>query len=84
MSAKTSANDWQTRKERARLRSQWVADHGPACPICGGVPRRGLDYDHDHKTDAFRGFICWRCNKYMLPHWVTPEILRRAAEYLEQ
>lgn len=30
------------------------------CDICGGGTR--IAYDHDHKTDKFRGWLCMKCN----------------------
>jgi len=35
------------------------------CEICGAFGsefKRGLCFDHDHKTGKFRGWICTRCN----------------------
>src|SRR3989304_5351286 len=35
------------------------------CDICGAFGRdfrKGLCFDHDHKTGNFRGWICMRCN----------------------
>ena len=73
--------EWQRRQRRDRERAAHVAAHGPACQICGNVPKRGLDQDHDHKTDVTRGWLCHRCNR-ALPTWVTVEWLYRALVYL--
>lgn len=38
------------------------------CEICGVFAidlKRGLSYDHNHKTGKFRGWICGRCNTAM-------------------
>jgi hypothetical protein len=78
----TRETEWQRRTRRARERAEHVAEHGPACQICGNVPKRGLDQDHDHHTQKTRGWLCHRCNRILHP-WVTPEWLRRAAAYLE-
>lgn len=35
------------------------------CEVCGVFGRdfkKGLCYDHDHKTGKFRGWLCTRCN----------------------
>lgn len=86
--ARTSANDWATRKAREAAREA----HNGLCDLCGAAAgekglcgmtrRRGLDYDHDHDSGAHRGFICARANRQLWA-WVTPEWLRRAADYLE-
>lgn len=73
--------EWQRRQRRDRERAAHVAAHGPACQICGNVPKRGLDQDHDHKTDVTRGWLCHRCNR-ALPSWVTTRWLLKAARYL--
>lgn len=82
--AKTSANDWATRKTREADRAHHIFLWGNYCQICGATPKsRGLQWDHDHKTGAFRGWLCHRCNR-ALPTWVTPAWLRQAADYLER
>jgi Recombination endonuclease VII len=73
--------EWQRRQRRARERAEHVAEHGPACQICGNVPKRGLDQDHDHKTGLTRGWLCHRCNR-ALPNWVTYLWLLKAARYV--
>jgi hypothetical protein len=80
---KTSANDWATRQRINADRAAHIEAHGPGCELCGTVPKsRDLQWDHDHRTGAHRGWLCWRCNR-ALPNWVTPDWLRRAADYLE-
>jgi hypothetical protein len=74
-------SEWQRRKRRERERADHVAEHGPACQICGNVPKRGLDQDHDHRTGLTRGWLCHRCNR-ALPSWVTVRWLFLAAAYL--
>jgi hypothetical protein len=58
---------------------------GGRCAICLNRPRsRKLAVDHDHKTGAVRGLLCSRCNHRMLgAAREDPEVLRRAADYLE-
>lgn len=80
--ARTSANDWHTRQRLEQERAAHVAAHGPGCELCGMVPKtRGLQWDHDHRTGAHRGWLCHRCNR-ALPVWVTVRWLLRAACYL--
>jgi hypothetical protein len=59
---------------------------GEHCAICGTTDRgpagRRFHRDHEHSGDGtFRGLLCWNCNK-RLPHGVTSEWLRAAADYL--
>ncbi len=77
----TKETEWERRTRRARERAEHVAANGPACQICGNVPKRGLDQDHDHRTGKTRGWLDHRCNRG-LPSWVTPWWLIRAAIYL--
>lgn len=56
---------------------------GGHCALCPSEPKaRRLHVDHDHETGQVRGLLCHRCNRG-LPSFVTPEWLRRAAEYIE-
>ena len=73
--------EWQRRQRRDRERAAHVAEHGPACQICGNVPKRGLDQDHEHGTNRTRGWLDHRCNR-ALPSWITPEWLLLAFLYL--
>jgi hypothetical protein len=57
---------------------------GERCGICGAVAAtRRLHRDHDHRTGAPRGLLCFRCNT-ALPNRITPDWLRSAAVYLER
>lgn len=65
----------------ARLETQ-----GYQCAICYSLEpgwKRDWPVDHCHETGRVRGILCARCNM-MLHSRMTPEILRRAAEYLER
>ena len=53
------------------------------CQGCGReVGGRGQHIDHDHDTGEIRGVLCRFCNASLTKH-MTPEILRRLADYLE-
>ncbi|MFI5397590.1 MAG: endonuclease domain-containing protein [Candidatus Binatia bacterium] len=56
-------------------------ERAPFCAICGGTHRICLD--HDHKTGAFRGWLCNACNRALGMLKDDPAILRRAADYIE-
>jgi len=80
-----SADEYQT-----RLRAQRYQ-----CPICGWIhreqPRCRLVVDHDHKTGAIRGLLCWKCNWELISFHRTPvyfrsqeRLYRKAAQYMEK
>ena len=56
------------------------------CPICGFALDDGhrLAVDHSHKTGAIRGIVHLRCNIAIGIFKDSPEICRKAAEYLEK
>lgn len=71
------------REYRAMLEAQ---DGG--CKICGAtVETRGkrgrLAVDHCHSTLKIRGVLCHRCNSLLGYVDDSPELLRRAADYLD-
>ena len=62
---------------------QLLAEQDGHCALCPNTPKtRRLHVDHDHRTLQIRGLLCHRCNR-SLHVWVTPEWLRKAADYLE-
>ncbi|MFE2075210.1 endonuclease VII domain-containing protein [Streptomyces misionensis] len=58
---------------------------GGRCAICRETRNTNLAVDHCHKTEAVRGLLCARCNGQLLARGARdrPEVLRRAADYLE-
>lgn len=64
------------------LRSQ----HG-SCAICqtdlGTLAPKSVHIDHDHVTDDVRGILCSRCNQALGLFKDSPQIMRRAAAYIE-
>jgi hypothetical protein len=73
----------QLLKDNRHRYDELLAAQGGGCAICGRRPsdRRKLDLDHDHKLMVIRGLLCFRCNR-ALPFWMTPDWLRRAADYI--
>ena len=50
------------KKQKEKLAGREMPEQ---CEICGVLTcdlKRGLCYDHNHKTGEFRGWICTRCN----------------------
>jgi hypothetical protein len=63
-----------------------LVKQGEVCAICGGPStlRSGMfDVDHDHFTFGIRGLLCRLCNT-AIGKLKTPDVLRRAAAYLEK
>lgn len=58
---------------------------GGVCFICGQPcsSGRSLAVDHDHSTGKVRGLLCGACNTGIGKLQDDPELLRKAAEYLE-
>ena len=63
------------------------------CALCGrqdGDERNNnngskrLSVDHDHETGIIRGLLCSNCNKGLGSLMDSPELLRAAADYIEQ
>ena len=52
------------------------------CLLCGKVSKR-LVVDHDPEMKALRGLLCGRCNSGLGMLLDSPELLRRAADYIE-
>lgn len=57
--------------------------HGGRCAICGGTQKRELAIDHCHKTGKVRALLCGKCNIGLGHFKDDPELLRKAAAYLE-
>jgi hypothetical protein len=52
------------------------------CALCPNTPKtRRLSVDHNHKTGAVRGLLCFSCNR-TLPHYKDSAWLARAATYV--
>ena len=60
-----------------------------ACAICqtrdpGGRSKYRFHIDHCHTTGKIRGLLCKRCNSVLGEMKDSPNLLRRAANYLEE
>ncbi len=65
----------QRRKERKAGKKK-----SEQCEICGAFGI--IEFDHDHKTGKFRGWICHRCNWTLGLVKDNKEILSEMIEYL--
>ena len=84
--------------ELSRVRERLKREHGMpsegySCPICLGteedVKGRGNTkngswvLDHCHESEAFRGWLCHKCNRSLGGFDDDIEMLKRAMKYLE-
>lgn len=61
-----------------------LLEQGGVCKVCGKPPKnRRLSVDHNHRTGAIRGLLCFKCNYGI--GWFKDDaiVLRKAADYLE-
>lgn len=69
-----------------------LATQGGVCKVCGQHEIRrhkdggsvALHVDHDHETGVVRGLLCHKCNIGLGSFDDNPELLRKAADYIEQ
>lgn len=53
------------------------------CEACGDSHRR-INYDHDHQTGEFRGWLCYHCNLAIGHAKESASRLKKLFEYLEK
>ncbi len=62
--------------------ARMLAEQGGHCALCPNTPKtRRLHVDHDHRTGAVRGLLCYPCNR-ALPAGKGREWFLRAYDYL--
>ena len=62
-----------------------LAAQGGVCAICSRTDERlSLARDHCHRTGAWRGLLCGRCNKGLGLFNDSPELLMAAADYVKR
>jgi hypothetical protein len=86
-------NTWLNRKYGISI-SDWISIYekqNGCCAICkkpfpnwedGGVIKRKIHLDHDHKTNAIRGLLCRSCNLALGLFNDSPETVAYALWYL--
>src|SRR5271156_1135345 len=83
------AEHFKAYKRKWRLNRQEAAGRpypvNGCCDICGRMPqgRRRLNFDHDHATGAFRGWLCHACNVLLGYAEDSQERLLAAVRYLD-
>lgn len=68
-----------------------VNEQNNLCKLCGrpettkhqSGKTKDLAVDHDHLTGKIRGLLCWVCNTGIGKLQDSPELLRKAADYIE-
>jgi len=65
---------------------EMTLNQGGVCAICEGKCKTGkyLAVDHNHESGKVRGLLCYVCNTSIGKFKDSPELLRRAAGYLEK
>lgn len=53
------------------------------CELCEKQSLKRLHLDHDHSSGKFRGWLCDTCNRGLGYFKDSPQLLRKAAIYLE-
>lgn len=62
--------------------AQHLHDSIKECQICKSSDKM-FHIDHDHRTMKIRGLLCSICNRGLGYFKDSPELLRKAANYLE-
>ena len=68
-------------KRRADAKAKFPG-HDGKCDLCGA--EETMHADHCHATGVIRGFLCRACNVGLGHFKDDPELMRRAAEYIER
>ena len=63
----------------------YIKNHNGCCEICGKPPKqfKHLSIDHDHKTNKFRGLLCYTCNFAIGQFEDNVDLLDKAKNYLQ-
>ena len=69
---------------RSDLRSKYQILMDDVCDCCGNTSNKSLVLDHDHTTNAFRGWICEPCNHGIGKLGDNIEGVEKALNYLRR
>ena len=76
--------NWTRRGITVEQVKNLLDSQGWRCAICREEFKESPRLDHDHATGAVRGFLCGKCNGGIGLLKDDAEIVRHAADYLEQ
>jgi hypothetical protein len=80
-------NRWHLLQAYGLTPDDWamlVSLTGGRCPICRRKQRyQEMAVEHRHSDGLVRGLACQRCNQNLAAFYENPEMLRRAADFLE-
>lgn len=69
--------------KRYGMSTEEIADLKKAgCELCGSLDN--LHIDHNHSTNIVRGVLCTNCNRGLGHFKDSPDLLKKAVEYLEE
>jgi hypothetical protein len=78
---------WRTQGIDPQRAAAVLRSHTGLCDVCGvdspGVSK-AWSVDHCHSTGVIRGVLCSACNRGLGAFNDRPEVLRKAAGYLDQ
>ena len=64
---------------------QMMIAQAGVCAVCSRPPKKNrLAVDHDHKTGAIRGLLCFRCNYGLSWYQDDVERIERLARYIKE
>lgn len=74
------------RRMRAKRNKAYGYPENGCCNMCGLPPtlKRKLNFDHDHRTGTFRGWLCHQCNLLLGMADDSVLILEAAIRYLQR
>lgn len=91
------AREWWRKEKAARIGHRWrmyglsqtdiaemLRSQNESCAICTKeISARTCHVDHNHDNGALRSLLCRRCNLALGHFEDSPELLRKAASYIE-
>lgn len=74
--------DWVKRKINDPEKARGIKESVKSCAICNSG--NNLQVDHCHETGTVRSMLCGPCNRSLGGFADNPDLLRKAAEYVEK